>query len=178
MKNNKNTINQALDRLSISRASLYNHLKRLEITPIKEGRRVYLLDNQIDDIQAFLLSNLSNLDKPVRQVGQVRHVKEDKKKENTAEKIYKKQAEEFKKALGKEQAKNEALQEKIINLSQEVGRWEGVANTLKDQNQKLLEVKTEPESEIVEAEIIEPKSAPKEKAEKRGFFQKLFNFKK
>ena len=174
MKDNKNTINQALDRLSISRASLYNYLKKLDITPTKEGRRVYLLDNQIDDIQAFLLSNPSNLDKSIRQV---RQVDEEKKIENTAEDIYKKQAKELKKALAKEQEKNEALQEKIISLSQDVGRWEGVANTLKDQNQKLLEVKTEPKSEIVEAEIITPDPAPEEKAEKRGFFQKLFSFK-
>ena len=163
MKNNKNTINQSLDKLSISRASLYNHLKRLDIRPIKEGRRVYLLDNQIDDIKAFLLSNLSNLDSKNRQVRQDGHVKEDKPKENIAEKIYKEQISELKKELEKKQ-------EKIEVLIQDVGRWEGVARTLQDQNQKLLEFKPEDKSEIEEAEIIE------QEPEKIGIFQKIINF--
>ena len=163
MKNNKNTINQSLDKLSISRASLYNHLKRLDIRPIKEGRRVYLLDNQIDDIKAFLLSNLSNLDSKNRQVRQDGYVKEDKPKENIAEKIYKEQISELKKELEKKQ-------EKIEVLIQDVGRWEGVARTLQDQNQKLLEFKPEDKSEIEEVEIIE------QEPEKIGIFQKIINF--
>jgi len=62
-------------------------------------------------------------------------------------------------------------------LIKDVGRWEGVARTLRDQNQKLLEIKIEPESVIVEAEIVEPKKeATPTPTEKKGFFKKLFNF--
>ena len=58
-----------------------------------------------------------------------------------------------------------------------MGRWQGRATTLEEQNIKLLEVSTaEDENNIVEAEIIEAEPEPEKKAEKIGIFKKILNF--
>ena len=131
MKLNKTTIQQALTLFNISRASLYNHLKKLDIKPIREGRRVYLIDSQIDELTMVLPPDLSNLDGKIRQVGQVGQVGQVKKDTTTTEKIYKDQIKKLKKEL-------KAKQEKIEGLIHEVGRWQGRANLLEEQNQNVI----------------------------------------
>ncbi len=164
MKNKKTTIKQALTIFKISRTSLYNHMKKLDIKPIKEGGRVHLVDTQINDLKAVLQSTCKPVDNENEQSGQAGQHEQP----NNNGEIYQEQIKELKKELKKERTENK-------NLIKDVGRWEGVARTLQDQNQKLLELKPEEESDITEAEIVE--SAPKEKAEEKGFFQKIWNFK-
>lgn len=165
MKNKKTTIKQALTMFNISRTSLYNHMKKLDIKPIKEGGRVHLVDTQINDLKEFLQPACQPLDNENEQRGQAGQHEQA----NNNEEIYQEQIKELKKELKKERTENK-------KLIQDVGRWEGVARTLQDQNQKLLELKPEDKSEIEEAEIIEPEPEPEKKAEKIGIFRKIINY--
>ena len=166
MKNEKTTIKQALTILNISRTSLYNHMKKLGIKPIKERGRVHLVDSQINDLKAVLQTTCKPLDSKSEQRGQAGQGEQ----QNKTDELYEKQIQELKKELKKERAENK-------KLIQDVGRWQGRATTLEEQNIKLLSINAENENNIVEAEIITPEPAPEEKAEKKGFFQKFFSFK-
>ena len=160
METNKTTIKQALELFRISRTSLYNHMKKLDIKPIKAGGRVHLIDKQIDELKAVLQPICSTMNNESGQGGQGNLID-----------IFKKQIKELKKELEKEREENK----KLIH---DVGRWQGRASTLEEQNQKLLSFTPEKNesADILDVEIIKPKPAPEKKAEKIGIFRKIINF--
>ncbi len=160
----KHTLKHTLEHFSISRSTLYKTLRNEGISTIKEGRTAYISNTDFAHLENTCFLGKKNMchetDKNTRYETQgntdlIDHLRQQ---------------------IDAEQKKNEDLRAENKNLIKDVGRWEGVARTLQDQNQKLLELKPEEESEIEEAEIIEPKPS-EEKADKKGFFQKLFNFK-
>lgn len=127
---NKTTIKQALTLFNISRSSLYNHMKKQGITPIKEKGRVHLLDNQIADLKRVIHTSCPNLDKQDKIDGQE---KPEKNSKNSDEK----QIKEIKAELKTEREENKKL---VLQL----GLWQGRAKTLEEQNQKLLLLQTPP----------------------------------
>ena len=53
MNEDKTPINEVFKGLKISKATLYNRLRKLDITPIKEGKNSYLSNEQIDKIKQY-----------------------------------------------------------------------------------------------------------------------------
>lgn len=157
MSNEKIFIPKALKELDISRASLYNYLKKLDITPRKEKNRSFLSKEEISIIKDFI-----NGKAPLRQTNKdsFRHLdskenehfkiieqlttKLEKQKEATkkAEDEVLREREENKQLLsqvGKLEGKTETLEEQNNKLFLQVGKLVGKAETLEEQNQKLLE---------------------------------------
>lgn len=121
MKENKTPIKQVFERLSISKATLYNRLRRLDILPLKDGKNSYLTDKQIEKIKAYDSSkNTKKLDKPL-----------DTSEEKLEIKTLRRRLKAQKKALKREREENK-------NLILKLGHWEGRARTLEEQNNKLL----------------------------------------
>lgn len=158
MNTQKHTLKTLETHFNFSRSKLYKTLKEYGIETFKEGRFAYVRNVDFETLKTHVKTHVSNEDKRTFK----RVFSETRESEGQLSSFLKNQ-------LAIEQEKNKNLQEENKKLSQDVGRWEGVARTLQDQNQKLLALK--PEEEREEAE-----SAPEKKAEKVGIFQKILQF--
>ena len=161
-KHTLHTLKYTLEYFGISRSTLYKTLRKEGITTIKKGRIACLSETDFTHLKNTCFS-------PKNKVSH----ETDK---NTLHETHENSVliRHLQQQIEAEQKKNDILHTENKMLIQDVGRWEGVARTLQDQNQKLLELKPEEENGIEEAEIIEPIS--EKKAEEIGMFRKILNF--
>ena len=163
MNTQKHTLKTLETHFDFSRSKLYKTLKECGIATFKEGRFAYVSDADFETLKTHVKTHVSSEKKRTFK----RAFSETHENEGQLNNFLQEQ-------LKIEQEKNKSLQEENKKLIHDVGRWQGRATTLEEQNIKLLEVSTADESNIVEAEIIEPE--PEKKAEKIGIFQKIINF--
>ena len=151
----KVSINAAIQELSISKSNLYNKLRKLDIKSIKIGNRAYLLDSDIASVKQLITKNSNPAFMMQVQKGSIFEalegngpIRPDPRlcKENndpiTPEKHYIYQLEELKKQYSHQIAglKRDLKQKQVENqkLILECGKWQGIAQTLEDQNTKIL----------------------------------------
>jgi hypothetical protein len=158
----KVSINAAIQELSISKSNLYNKLRKLDIKSIKIGNRAYLLDSDIASVKQLIMKNSKPAFMMQVQEGSIFEALEGngpirpdprlcKKNvfetlENndsiTPEKHYIYQLEALKKQYSHQIAglKKDLKQKQVENqkLILECGKWQGIAQTLEDQNTKIL----------------------------------------
>ena len=149
MKTDKISINKAIDQLKVSRTTLYKYLKKSGIKPQKSGNRAYITNKDITDIKQLLPENQTTTN-----TANEHH--EQSKQDQVIEKIYQEQIDTLRNSLSESQTDNKKL---IF----EMGKLQGIAQSLKDQNDKLQKI------------TIEQIQAPK-KYDKIGFWQRCQNF--
>lgn len=120
-------INQAIKQLSISRATVYKYLRQLDIKPQKSEKKSYLTPAQIQQIREKIHSSEPSKTAQTPQTVATPTVTD------TAITVLEDQ-------LNQEKKKNEQLQEKVEQLTREAGQWEGIARTLEQKNQDLLQI--------------------------------------
>ena len=125
------SIKEAVQKLSVSKSNLYSKLKKLGIKPIKIWNRSYVLDSDIDSIKLLIDDNKTTVRSVQKKSDTSDSRKQKKKTQISLKNVYKNQIEELKEELKKKEKENKDL---ILKC----GRWEWVAQTLKDQNSKIL----------------------------------------
>jgi len=123
-------INQAIKQLSISRATVYKYLRQLDIKPQKSEKKSYLTPAQIQQIREKIHSSEPS---KTAQTAQTPQTVATPTVTDTAITVLSDQ-------LNQEKKKNEQLQEKVEQLTREAGQWEGIARTLEQKNQDLLQL--------------------------------------
>lgn len=144
METQKNTSKHSLQDIQthfgISRSKLYKTLKEQGIKATKEGRKSYISNTDLTQLENVLKNTGTNTQK------------------NTGTNTGTKNTDlidHLQAQIKEEQEKNNQLLTENKELMREVGQWQGVAKTLEQQNQKLLSARpTEEKIEIEEAEII------------------------
>jgi hypothetical protein len=160
----KVSINAAIQELSISKSNLYNKLRKLNIKSIKIGNRAYLLDSDIASVKRLIMKNskpnvmVQKQEKSIFEIlEQNRPIRPDpelgfstkiipktleKNDPITPEKHYIYPLEALKKQYSHQIAelKKDLKQKQVENqkLILECGKWQGIAQTLEDQNTKIL----------------------------------------
>ncbi len=135
----KVSINAAIQELSISKSNLYNKLRKLDIKSIKIGNRAYLLESDIASVKQLITKNSDVVQTIKKEIACVETIE---KTPITSEKNYIYQLEALKKQYSHQIVglKKDLKQKQVENqkLILECGKWQGIAQTLEDQNTKIL----------------------------------------
>jgi transcriptional regulator of acetoin/glycerol metabolism len=129
MKIDKININNAIAQLNTSRTTLYKYLKKAGIKPKKSGNRSYITNTEI----AVLKRLLPDTQTPINTEGE--HPEQEKQSQ-AIEKIYQEQIHTLKNSLSDSEIENKKL---IF----EMGKLQGIAQSLRDQNEKLQKITIE-----------------------------------
>lgn len=134
MNNKEYSIKEALEVLECSRSTLYKNLDKKGIKPVKRGRIAYIKHHELELLKKTV-SNQKDKNK--------KHTTTDKT-EDTTEFI-----KHLQQQLQEEQKKNSNLEGEIKGLTLEIGRWQGRAKTLEEQNKELLTLPSPKQNNIL-----------------------------
>lgn len=160
-------LNEAVERLSASRTTIYKHLKTLNISLQKDGKKSFFTQDQFSELETKIKGNVSTSNTNCKQVNTLKNKIKEQEIEINALKI----------KQNKKNIETKISDEKYRALEIQNAKIEGRAETLEIQNNKL-HLTSGGLAEQVKNLVVENQKLIeiREDAGERGIFKRIFMF--